>query len=666
MNRLFYVFCLILFISCKKDDSAKIDITLKIEKNSIELSANGESKSLKVTTNAETFETKVPNEAGEWCTAKKQGSNIIISVTKNNELTTRQTTVTVTAGDKQETISVSQAYTLPTPDAETKIKITGGEASSEETTSTDNKFANSFDEDYNTIWHTNWNEGNKYPYTITYHLEETDQLNYVIYYPRTDGSNGKFGQIEIQAQSRTSTDFVKVMDYDCGKKSTESKIMLTNAVINPKSVRFIIKSGEGGHASCAEMEFYRGTGKETKIGTEIPLGGNTYFATAAGSSSVTENGLINWSDPETIFSTYFKVKQAGDLELYLKYRGNTSESEIEVTCNDKVFPVLLPKPQSRDAYAYIGKVSNVTPGYIKVDIKGKKRNDNIFAIPTALAVDGTASQNMTFVSSAFSSYWGRRGPSVHMAYTLPTDDCEWFYNEVTVPEEMDPVGSYFMSNGFDGGYFGMQVNSATERRVLFSVWSPYETDDPSTIPDEYKVKVVKKGEGVKDNDFGGEGSGGQTYLLYNWKTNQTYKFLTRIRPVENNYSEFTSYFFIPEKGKWQLISQMLRPKTQTYYKSAHSFLENFNNETGHLTRKAYYNNQWVYTTSGNWIELNKGTFTVDATGSGGWRLDYKGGADASGFFLQNCGFFNETTSKGTSFERTKNNTAPNVEWGELE
>lgn len=668
MSRLLYFLLLILLcISCKDDDPIKTDITLEVEENTCELSANGESKALKVTTNAETFEVDVPDDAKEWCTAKKQGFQVIISVTKNDLLDFRRTTVTIIAGDKHDIISITQLYSVPTPEEETKIKVTGGEASSQETTSDDNKFANSFDGDYNSIWHTNWNEGDKYPYTITYYLEETDQLNYIIYYPRFDGgSNGRFGQIEIQAQSRLSDEFVKVMDYDCGKKGSESKIMFENPVLNPKSIRFIIKSGEGGHASCAEMEFYRGTGKDIQVGTEIPLGGNTYVSVAGSTGNVTDNGLANWSDPETVFSTFFKVTQAGDLKLYLKYRGNTSESEIEVTCNDQTFPVKLPNPEGRDAFAYIGTLNNVTPGYIRVDMKGVKRDGDIYAIPSALAIDGSASQNMTYVSNDFSFYWGRRGPSVHMTYTLPAVDCEWFYNEVTIPHGMDPVGSYFMSNGFDGGYFGIQVNSATERRVLFSVWSPYETDDPSTIPEEYKVKVIRKGEGVRDNDFGGEGSGGQTYLLYDWTTGQTYKFLTHIRPVENDYSEFTSYFFIPEEGKWRLISQMLRPKTQTYYKGAHSFLENFNNQTGHLTRKAYYNNQWAYTKEGNWIELTEGTFSVDSTGDGGWRLDYQGGVDDSGLFLQNCGFFNETTVKGTSFNKVGTNTPPAIFWDELE
>jgi hypothetical protein len=62
--------------------------------------------------------------------------------------------------------------------------------------------------------------------------------------------------------------------------------------------------------------------------------------------------------------------------------------------------------------------------------------------------------------------WGRRGPSVHLNYQIQkAQKFVVFYNELTILE--DPIGSYFMANGFKEGYFGIQVNSKTERRVLF-------------------------------------------------------------------------------------------------------------------------------------------------------------------------------------------------------
>ena len=91
-------------------------------------------------------------------------------------------------------------------------------------------------------------------------------------------------------------------------------------------------------------------------------------------------------------------------------------------------------------------------------------------------------------------HWGRRGPSVHLNYPIPDGvNAEWFYNEVTVPKGNDVVGSYYMATGFGEGYFGMQVNSPTERRILFSVWSPFQTDTPSQIPADQKIMSEPQG-----------------------------------------------------------------------------------------------------------------------------------------------------------------------------
>jgi hypothetical protein len=40
------------------------------------------------------------------------------------------------------------------------------------------------------------------------------------------------------------------------------------------------------------------------------------------------------------------------------------------------------------------------------------------------------------------------------------------------------------------------VNSSTERRILFSIWSPCHTDNPKDIPQDEKIKLVKKGKNV--------------------------------------------------------------------------------------------------------------------------------------------------------------------------
>ena len=91
-----------------------------------------------------------------------------------------------------------------------------------------------------------------------------------------------------------------------------------------------------------------------------------------------------------------------------------------------------------------------------------------------------------------------------MSYEVSSQagNIEYFYNEMAVSKGSDLLGSYFMANGFAEGYFGIQVNSQTERIILLSLWSPLKTDDPTSIPEDQKIKLLKKGDDVISNDFG--------------------------------------------------------------------------------------------------------------------------------------------------------------------
>ena len=72
-----------------------------------------------------------------------------------------------------------------------------------------------------------------------------------------------------------------------------------------------------------------------------------------------------------------------------------------------------------------------------------------------------------------------------------------FYNEVTIPKGSDVLHSYYMACGFARGYFGIQVNSKTERRVIFSVWDAgNEAVDRNKVAEDNKVQLIAKGEDV--------------------------------------------------------------------------------------------------------------------------------------------------------------------------
>lgn len=364
-------------------------------------------------------------------------------------------------------------------------------------------------------------------------------------------------------------------------------------------------------------------------------------------------------ETNNVISTYVFLHKPGTVEV---------NANINVSSKQKLICTIGKQTKQTTVQAgkktsSLGKFNITDTGYIKIDVSNLKIDELIL---TGTAID----ENTSFVKNNEGNffYWGRRGPSVHLNYDLKEvhGDIEYFYNEIIVPEHNDVIGSYFMANGFAEGYFGMQVNSATERRILFSVWSPFNTDDPKSIPEDKKIKLINKGESVYTGEFGNEGSGGQSYLKYYWNAGDTCRFLLRAKKEDNNYTNYTAWFYLPKEKHWKLIASFSRPYTSTYLKRLHSFLENFMPNTGNITRKAYYTNQWARTTDGQWHAINKSTFTYDATAKKQYRLDYAGGTEGASFYLQNCGFFDQRTLFQSVFTRSSIATPPNINFNELQ
>ncbi|RXQ94535.1 DUF5077 domain-containing protein [Ancylomarina salipaludis] len=438
-----------------------------------------------------------------------------------------------------------------------------------------------------------------------------------------------------------------------------------------KRIRYLILTTFVVVCVLSACSFEKKTKKEEIQSTEdlvieVPLRGNAWLVddVSLNESMISENGLINWTKESSLIRTFVRVNRTGQLSLGLKAKSLKGSSIVRVTIGDESREISISKQSSE--IIPVGRFNVTKTGYVQIDMQGVSKTDPYFAEVSHLLIGGEATLDGTdFVKDDF--YWGRRGPSVHLSYQIPENagDIRWFYNEIEVPEGNDVIGSYYMANGFGEGYFGIQVNSDTERRVLFSVWSSYVTDNPNDIPDEEKITLLKKGADVKTGEFGNEGSGGQSYRVYNWKAGNKYRFLLGAEPSADNSTDYTAYFFAPEIGKWELIASFRRQKTTTYITHPYSFLENFMTEMGQFTRMGTYTNQWFRNTEGKWFEVIDAKFTADATARKNSRLDYAGGADGTSFFLKNCGFFSDRTTIDTYFKRESTGEAPLIDFENL-
>lgn len=235
--------------------------------------------------------------------------------------------------------------------------------------------------------------------------------------------------------------------------------------------------------------------------------------------------------------------------------------------------------------------------------------------------------------------------SVHLFYPAP--DSIAFYNEVTV-EKSEP-GTYFMVNGFNMGYFGIQELYDGKKVILFSVWDPGQQDDPDSVKEEQRVKLLYKADDVRVARFGNEGTGGQSFLDYDWKVGETYRFCVSAI-VNGKRTEYTGWFYKPEDKAWKKLVTFSTITGGKYMNGFYSFIEDFlrNGTSAKLIRRANYGNGWVMDKDGHWYSLTKAQFTADNNPV----VNIDAGVKDQRFFLQTGGMTqNKTTELYKHIER---------------
>lgn len=213
----------------------------------------------------------------------------------------------------------------------------------------------------------------------------------------------------------------------------------------------------------------------------VPLAGNA-FRTAPDLNDRADrrDGTLSWRDTAAVYSAYFHIDRPAKLQLKLSASSDATAANLVTLVEGKRIET---KVEASVAEYSLGQVEIDHAGYVRVDFQLAKTTDKTTISLRELKVVSDATElTVDFVRNNDGGmfYWGRRGPSVHLRYVVPEQrTLEYAYSEITVPEGEDTLGTYFMANGFGEGYFGFQVNGPNERRVLFSVWSPFKTDAPA-------------------------------------------------------------------------------------------------------------------------------------------------------------------------------------------
>ncbi|MEZ0326663.1 MAG: DUF3472 domain-containing protein [Fimbriimonas sp.] len=372
--------------------------------------------------------------------------------------------------------------------------------------------------------------------------------------------------------------------------------------------------------------------------------------------------ILNAGGAERAETGSIPIRNAKEQILWGGYLASVGTLHVEVRAqgsgSDVSYRLRVSGPGLNKDVEDGGSISIAKPGWYRFVLSAKAPLGQPLGRIEGLTLDGTAVDG-----ARFNLKTRRNSASVHIGYPLPSGtQAEWFYNEVKATT--DPIFTYYMACGFARGYFGMQVNSTTERRVIFSVWdSGNEAVDRSKVGEENRVRLLGKGEGVVADSFGNEGTGGHSHLVTNWKTNTVQRFLVHAQQ-DGSGTIYTGYYYSPQRSAWTLVASFRAPKDGGLLRGLYSFNENFGGDNGHLLRKAEFGPAWIRTTDGQWLQLTTGRFTHDVTG-GKDRFDYDLTSKGTRFLLQNGGFEGGSPQSGTLVTVQHSGQEPRIELEQL-
>lgn len=237
-----------------------------------------------------------------------------------------------------------------------------------------------------------------------------------------------------------------------------------------------------------------------------------------------------------------------------------------------------------------------------------------------------------FAAHADEKLAGKACRSVHLQYQAP--EAEWFHNAIVV--EKSAPGTYFCAGGFSQGYLGIQQLAGGKRLAIFSVWDPTSGDDPTKVDPSKRVKLLEKGPKTRVGRFGGEGTGGQSFIDdLPWKEGQEIRFLLRAKVLpEEKRTAYSAWVALPQ-GPWQLIATFSTQSDGRLLKGYYGFIEDFKRDVASAKqeRAAIYRSTQIRNSEGEWKPVAKARFTADSNPS----LAIDAGADKRGMFLATGG-----------------------------
>ncbi len=237
-----------------------------------------------------------------WATVRegKDGS-IYVHLEANELATERVANITFANAENgiAQTLVITQSRNTAAEEigADIVVKPSSATASNQ---ATNYGIALTYDGDYSTFYHSAYISNLPFPpvtedtpATLTYNFAAGQVIDYVNYVPRTSGNNGNFGLVDVYYKLSGQTDYTLFGQFDFNKSSSTSVVDFSSigGLQSPTSIQFVVKSGYGNFASCAEMEFR----KRAELSADYEIFADDVFSELK--PGVSEDDILRLTDP---------------------------------------------------------------------------------------------------------------------------------------------------------------------------------------------------------------------------------------------------------------------------------------------------------------------------------------------------------------------------------
>ncbi|WP_028595063.1 NPCBM/NEW2 domain-containing protein [Paenibacillus assamensis] len=265
----------------------------------------------------------------------------------------------------------SESNIIKPTDGIDKVKgIIGVTTNSQETASANNAAVNAFDGNTNSIWHSEWNKQNQFPFHITAKYAAPSTFSKLTYLPRQTQQNGIITKYKILT-SLDGVTFTEIAAGTWANDNTEKTVTFTPTVA--KYVRLEVPQGGGanGFASASEIKIFEAPPPVTTYLSDI-----NWFSATIGWGTIQKDRSVDGNTLKLNNKTYTKgLGTHANSEIVYKLNGQYTSFAALVGVDNEVGTVGSVEFQvvvDNQVVFTSGKMHNTTEAKeVNVNLSGK-------------------------------------------------------------------------------------------------------------------------------------------------------------------------------------------------------------------------------------------------------------------------------------------------------